>query len=221
MLHKHSCTLPVKRTLIVWGPKSSGKTEGLLRATRFWIKSGRAVIHLNLKGFTGNYSKFVAQLRHLILEHVTSQSLSPSQLQILQTCINHDASILIPHEQPNGYIEIIFSEVQSLAKLGEQGVQLLTIMVETLEARKQPQSLVPVVFETSDALWASDTLLAPSVRRSREAFQGFMLSEFSREACAKKLVGQKLTEVQFDELWDALGGHAGSWVAVSTLIFTF
>jgi hypothetical protein len=73
--------------------------------------------------------------------------------------------------------------VQSLERLGERGKSLLSAIVQTLIAREHSLSLVPVVFETSDSQWA-DYLVGLSVRRSREAFQGYRIGE----ACRKALV---------------------------------
>lgn len=55
-------------------------------------------------------------------------------------------ALLNPQKDPI----LILSEVQSLERLGEEGRALLITIMETLEAREQPQSLVPVVIESYD-----------------------------------------------------------------------
>lgn len=74
--------LPVKRTLVVWGPKSNGKTEGLLRASLAWNKQGRIVMLLSMKGFKGNYSDFVIFLRQLILDYIGTYPFSSGDVHI-------------------------------------------------------------------------------------------------------------------------------------------
>jgi hypothetical protein len=105
---------------------------------------------------------------------------------------------------------LILSEVQSLEKLGEEGRALLSTIVVTLERRKSLHSLIPVVFETSDALWTADIPFAPSVRRSREAFKGVLIRSFTKGEGHKALVLEKKLLANRGAVWSFVGG---SWWA--------
>lgn len=273
--------------MVIWGPKDCGKSAGLRRSMVAWRAQERRpssrVIRLEMKGFTGGYSKFVEMLQKQIFDYLNTIALTYQDIYVLQTCLDrsnhllpspindtladvlrflgldeaatsrekqtgvwlrrwrqyvlsffnspeHIATVDFPQLlallhmvtalHPEAGTILILSEILSLHKLGTDGQTLLHTIITTLETRKSLGSLVPVILETSDGLWASDNFFAPSVRSSRAAFWGFFVHSFSKEEGHQALVedNQVLSEEDYNIAWDALGGHAGSWSTVSTFI---
>lgn len=211
-----------------------------------------------MKGFTGDYAKFVDKLQEKVLDFLQRIKFSYQDIYILQACRNKtkyplsvdpipdmmanwqlyvrsffkdpqqlaidgfpdllDFLDMVTFLHPEAGTVLIFSEIQSLNKLGKDGQNLLRAIIQSLETRKSLGALITVIFETSDGLWAAQNFFSHSIRSSREAFKGFLVSGFSHEEGRHALVIERkiLSEEDYNVVWDALGGHPGSWVMVSS-----
>jgi hypothetical protein len=113
---------------------------------------------------------------------------------------------LLVVQRPQTGPVVILREIQHLNHIG--GDALLSNILRTLESKKQGRSLVGVIIETPDFSWVDATTLL----RSRESFRPYLVSHMERETTRQELVDvlQAFSPVEFDEVWDATKGHAGS-----------
>jgi len=113
---------------------------------------------------------------------------------------------------------IIWREIQNLAELREVPTNqwpedLYHRLFLHFEPRKQGTSRVPVIFESSDLLWARAQTTV-----SRESFRPYLLDPFTQDTAEKLLVSTTLdgfkepifTPDEFKTVWEYSGGHQGT-----------
>uniref|UniRef100_A0A0G4HN14 Uncharacterized protein n=1 Tax=Chromera velia CCMP2878 TaxID=1169474 RepID=A0A0G4HN14_9ALVE len=108
-------------------------------------------------------------------------------------------------------------EAQNLAsEEGEElAPELFKALLASFKSRKQGNSNVPVIFETSEFLWAK--LLRVMVA-SKQSFKGYEVKEWLKDEGRKVLVPNTFTEEEFEKVWDLVGGHAGELFELHTLL---
>lgn len=118
------------------------------------------------------------------------------------------------------YPIIIWHEIQNLGELRDAPTdqwpqELYRQLFLHFKPRKQGTSRVPVIFESSDLLWAHAQTTV-----SQESFRPYLLNSFEQEVAKKLLVDTTLTDAGFKEpvftedefktIWEYSGGHQGT-----------
>jgi hypothetical protein len=108
---------------------------------------------------------------------------------------------------------VILTEIQNLARdeIGTEGHKMFETLFKSFEIRKQGGSRVPVIAEMSEFLFSE---LQSSIQTAGESFEPFMLSLCAKENIKKALVPSFISQEQFENLWQTVGGHQGSIYAV-------
>ena len=115
---------------------------------------------------------------------------------------------------------VIIREVQRLqelqhdsngsGRLQSTGNNFLQTLFRKLEARKQGESVIPILMETSDWSFANQT--RQSVLESSDSYKYLYVGPLNEVELRHETVGaQRLDGNQFNVIWKAIGGHAGSW----------
>eukprot|EP00696_Hemimastix_kukwesjijk_P002072 gnl/Hemi2/12537_TR4275_c0_g1_i1.p1 gnl/Hemi2/12537_TR4275_c0_g1~~gnl/Hemi2/12537_TR4275_c0_g1_i1.p1 ORF type:complete len:521 (+),score=117.17 gnl/Hemi2/12537_TR4275_c0_g1_i1:109-1671(+) len=273
-LARFACILPAQSALLVWGPKSVGKTLGLKVMRAAWEAARRPVVRVDLKDFSGNMTTFRDYLYRSLLLPYSRHDVS-SAARSIRSCVRHrpvssipllendfllesantvgwqgplsllnefithgsygiqdivsgyffasqfasgmdftgllEALELLAVQKPHLAPIIILQEIQSLRQLNN-GPELLGQILHALESKKQAGSLVSVILETSDLMWVD----AANLLRSKESFRDVLVHHLSHDEAEKQLVDtlQAFTPAEFETLWTAVGGHAGSINAI-------
>jgi len=112
---------------------------------------------------------------------------------------------------------VIIREIQRLDDLNddpELGRRVFERLFQYFEPRKQRESRVPVILESSDFLWSR----MKELLSSKESFRPLVMPPLERADAEEWLVKQTLdgqtapvfTEDEFEKVWNVTGGHAGS-----------
>ncbi|KAL6068093.1 hypothetical protein QOT17_008341 [Balamuthia mandrillaris] len=97
-LSVYACNLPSHNALVVWGPKSTGKSKGIQEMAELWRKQGRVVIDIDLKDLVGGYDHFVHYFRTKVRQSLSGLDLTPAELQTCYVCSAHlHDKATIPH----------------------------------------------------------------------------------------------------------------------------
>lgn len=88
-LSRYACVLPSQTTLVVWGPKSTGKSKGIQVMAELWVKQGRLTIDIDLKDFVGGYDHFLHYFRTRTLQALSGHSLTADELRTCYVCSLH------------------------------------------------------------------------------------------------------------------------------------
>lgn len=308
----------VREVMLVWGPKSTGKTEGINIKCQKWRAEGRPVVRVDLKGFVGTTETFLASFYGQVLnavsmndedytlppetvslllrlndlstrEHIetveassfdkqTTRELNDLATQLFCHFSEYYSKVGLFHQRPNTspfldaqdasgaaalhakrslqdllpnwrlgnqmfqvlssprvlpglmiFLEmmaelaphrtplVIFTEIQNLARneIGTEGHKMFETLFKSFEVRKQGGSRVPVIAEMSEFLFSE---LQSSIQTAGESFEPFMLGLCQEANVKDALVPAHLTGVQFEKLWNIVGGHQGSIFAVFKLL---
>lgn len=156
-----------------------------------WIAALLVVI------FYGVISSYMGYVIGELL-HSLNQTISSGDWETLR-CSYNGITQCLPENQPILIIrEFVNFEEQSRLDL-----------FRSLEGLKQGKFEFPVILETSDFLWIRDQ----SVIKSSQSFQPHFMKEMTYEKGKEETVeGYKLwTLEEFDKVYEALGGHTGSY----------
>ena len=82
-------------------------------------------------------------------------------------------------------------------------------LFQSLEGMKEGKFQFPVILETSDFLWVHDQ----PVTKSFDSFRPYIMKEITRDEGREEMVNKykMWTEEEFDKIFEALGGHTGSY----------
>uniref|UniRef100_A0A0G4FIE4 AAA+ ATPase domain-containing protein n=1 Tax=Chromera velia CCMP2878 TaxID=1169474 RepID=A0A0G4FIE4_9ALVE len=112
---------------------------------------------------------------------------------------------------------LMIREAQNLAsEEGEElAPELFKALLASFKSRKQGNSNVPVIFETSEFLWAK---LLEYIVASEQSFEAYEVKEWLKDEGRKVLVPNIFTEEEFEKVWDLVGGHVGELFELHRLL---
>lgn len=71
-MEKYASQKVVREVLLVWGPKSTGKTEGINLMCHKWRDQGRSIVRVDLKGFVGTTDTFMTSFYGQVLNALST-----------------------------------------------------------------------------------------------------------------------------------------------------
>ncbi len=185
--------------MVVWGPKSTGKSLGIQEMAMLWKKQGRIV---TMKLDVTNARRAGDLDTYLQFLFGTTDTALGMDFQGLIEFLE-----LLTVQRPLIAPIMILRELHYLNKIG--GSSLLSEILRTLESRKQGRSLVGVIIETSsEYTWVE----AENFLHSRESFRSHLVWYMDKAQTQKELVDilNVFTNDQFELVWEAAKGHPGS-----------
>ena len=110
-LNDYAYSFPSKRGYIVWGPTSTGKSNGLTNMVEIWHNQGRVIVDLDFKNFCGDHEAFKHQFRVAVSGEWEKFHFNRNDIHNCFRCSNFLNQTEFEYKFDNGFIGWILSAI--------------------------------------------------------------------------------------------------------------